>query len=142
MTVSTFGTRGVREALLYGQGLSFPPRVGPDGAMVWSAGELNVRECICTILRTRPGERVQRATYGCGLDRYLFEPNTTSTLRLIVEDVHVALSRWEPRISLDNVTAVLNPDDVRAVDITVTYTLVATGLQERVDMTLREEGGR
>jgi uncharacterized protein len=132
---------GGTEALLYGQGLSFPPRVGPDGAMVWSTGELNVRECICTILRTRPGERVQRSSFGCGLDRYLFEPNTTSTLRLIVEDVQQALTRWEPRISLDNVTAVLNPDDVRAVDITVTYTLVATGITERIGMTLRGEGG-
>ena len=53
-----------------------------------------------------------------------------------------ALSRWEPRISLDNVTAVLNPDDIRAVDITVTYTLVATGITERLGMTLREEAGQ
>lgn len=129
------------EVLLYGQGWSFPPRVGPDGAIAWSAGELNVRECICTILRTRPGERVQRQSFGCGLDRYLSEPNTTSTLRLIVEDVQQALARWEPRISLDNVTAIVDPGDVRAVDITVTYTLVATGITERVGMTLRGEAG-
>ena len=51
----------VSGAALYGQGISFPPRVGPDGAIVWSTGELNVRECICTILRTRPGERVELA---------------------------------------------------------------------------------
>ncbi|MFE9690604.1 GPW/gp25 family protein [Micromonospora sp. NPDC005806] len=125
---------------LYGQGLSFPPRVGPDGAMVWSAGEPNVRECIATILRTRPGERVERAGFGCGLDRYLFEPNSVATLRLIVEDVQQALGRWEPRISLDDVTAVVNPEDVRAVDITVSYTLVATGVQERIGMTLTAEG--
>jgi phage baseplate assembly protein W len=110
--------------------------------MVWSAGELNVRECICTILGTKPGERVEQATFGCGLERYLFEPNTVATLRLIVEDVQQALTRWEPRISLDDVTAVLNPDDVRAVDITVSYTLVASGMQERVGMTLTAEGTR
>ena len=62
--------------LLYGQGLSFPPRVGPDGSMLWSIGEINVRECICTILRTSPGERVEMPTFGCGLRRFLFEPNT------------------------------------------------------------------
>jgi phage baseplate assembly protein W len=139
MTATTMITGG-QQALLSGQGLSFPPRVGPDGAMVWSAGELNVRECICTILRTRPGERVERATWGCGLDRYLFEPNTVATLRLIVEDVQQALTRYEPRIRLDDVTAVLNPDDVRAVDITVSYTLVATGVPERLGMTLRSQG--
>jgi phage baseplate assembly protein W len=139
MTSATMISGG-QQALLYGQGLSFPPRVGPDGAMVWSAGELNVRECICTILRTRPGERVERATWGCGLDRYLFEPNTVATLRLIVEDVQQALTRYEPRIRLDDVTAVLNPDDVRAVDITVSYTLVATGVPERLAMTLQSQG--
>jgi uncharacterized protein len=139
MTGSTMITGGP-QALLYGQGLSFPPRVGPDGAMVWSAGELNVRESICTILRTRPGERVERATWGCGVDRYLFEPNTVATLRLIVEDVQQALTRYEPRIRLDDVTALLNPDDVRAVDITVSYTLVATGVAERLAMTLRSQG--
>lgn len=131
-----------RKALLYGQGLSFPPRVGPDGALVWSAGELNVRECICTILRTRPGERVGRPGWGCGLERYLFEPNTVSTLRLIVEDVRTALTRFEPRIHLDTVTANLNPDDVRAVDITVSYTLVATGAPEQIAMTLQPENAR
>jgi Bacteriophage baseplate protein W len=136
-----------REALLYGKGLSFPPRVGPDGALVWSAGELNVRECICTILRTRPGERVGRPGWGCGLERYLFEPNTVSTLRLIVEDVQTALTRFEPRIRLGTVTATVSPDDVRAVDITVSYTLVATGVAEQIALTLQPEstgagGGR
>lgn len=130
-----------RDALLYGQGLSFPPRVGPDGAMVSSSGEPNVRECICTILRTRPGERVGRPGWGCGLERYLFEPNTVATLRLIVEDVRTALTRFEPRIQLGNVTATLNPDDDRAVDITVSYTLVATGLPEQIALTLQPTDG-
>ena len=129
----------VSAAALYGQGISFPPRVGPDGAIVWSAGELKVRECICTILRTRPGERVELPGFGCGLDRYLYEPNTVATLRLIVADVQAAVTRWEPRVRLDDVTATLNPSDVRAVDVTISYTLVATGLRESLQMTLRAQ---
>ena len=39
-----------------------------------------MRECICTILRTSPGERVEMPTFGCGLSRFLFEPNTVATL--------------------------------------------------------------
>lgn len=130
-------TRPLDEARIYGKGISFPPRVGPDGAIVWSAGELNVRECICTILRTRPGERVELPAFGCGLDRYLYEPNDLATLRLISEDVQTALARWEPRIRLDDVTASVNAGDARAVDVTISYTLVATGSSERVQMTLR-----
>lgn len=124
------------ETDLYGQGVSFPLRVGPDGGIVWSSGELNVRECICTILRTAPGERVERPTFGCGLDRILFEPNSTATLRLIQDQVTQAISLWEPRVSLNNVTATVNATDPRDVDVTITYTLIATGVQERLQMTV------
>jgi phage baseplate assembly protein W len=123
-------------AELDGQGISFPPRIGPGGAMVTSAGELNVRECICTILRTRPRERVERPTFGAGLDRFLFEPNTIATLRLIQEEVQQALSRWEPRIALGGVAATVNAADPRDVDVTITYTLIASGAQERLAMTI------
>lgn len=121
---------------LYGRGISFPPRVGPDGSMVWSTGEINVRECICTILRTNPGERVEMPTFGCGLSRFLFEPNTVATLGLIQQEVTRSLAQWEPRIAINNVTAALNPADQRAVDVTITYTLIATSSQERLTMTV------
>ncbi len=121
---------------LYGQGISFPPRVGQDGSIVWSVGELNVRECICTILRTSPGERVERPSFGCGLDRMLFEPNSIATLRLIQDEVTQSVSRWEPRVSLNNVTASVNATDPRDVDVSITYTLIATGAQERLSMTI------
>src|SRR5436305_10416340 len=104
---------------LYGRGIGFPPRVAPNGQMVWSEGETNVREAICIILRTRPSERVMRPDFGCGLDRYLFEPNTVSTLRLIQEEVKRALTRWEPRIALNDVRVETDPADARAVTITV-----------------------
>ena len=121
---------------LYGTGISFPPRIGPDGAIVWSTGELNVRECICTILRTAPGERVERPTFGCGLDRMLFEPNSIATLRLIQEQVMQSLALWEPRVSVNNVTTSVNDVDPRDVDVSITYTLIATGTQERVQLTV------
>lgn len=121
---------------LFGTGLSFPPRIGPGGGLVWSGGELNVRECICTILRTAPGERVERPTFGCGLDRYLFEPNSVATLRLIQDEVTRSIGLWEPRVALSDVTATVNAADPRDVDVTITYTLVATGAQERIQLTV------
>jgi uncharacterized protein len=121
---------------LYGQSVAFPPRVGTDGRMQWSSGELNVRESICIILRTRPGERIMRPDFGCGLDRYLFEPNNIGTLRLIQEEVKQSILRWEPRVTLNDVVVALNPADARAVDITIYYTLIATRTQERVNMTV------
>src|ERR1051326_8181210 len=82
--------RGVRlmadASNLYGQSVGFPPRIDTNGSIQWSSGELNVHEAICIILRTRPGERIMRPDFGCGLDRYLFEPNSIAMLRLIQEE--------------------------------------------------------
>jgi uncharacterized protein len=126
----------IDSADLYGRSLGFPPRVGPNGQMLWSVGELNVRESIDIILRTRPGERVMQPDFGCGLDRYLFEPNNMSTLRLIQEEVKRSIAIWEPRVTLDEIQVAVNPDDQRAVDITIYYKLVATEIAERLNLTL------
>jgi phage baseplate assembly protein W len=125
---------------LYGKSLGFRPRVGANGSMLWSEGEQNVRESIAIILRTTPGERLMLPDFGCGLDRYLFEPNNTTTLRLIQEEVKRALARWEPRIKLDDVLVQVNSDDPRAVDITIYYTLIATQVHEKVSMSLVSQG--
>ena len=61
-----------RQTNLLGQGLSFPPRIGADGRLAWSAGEDNVRESIRIILMTEQGERIMRETFGCSLRQYLF----------------------------------------------------------------------
>lgn len=122
--------------LFYGQSLGFPPRVGPDGRLVWSNGEENVRESICIILRTRPGERLQLPDFGCGLDEYLFEPNSVSNLRLIQEAVKQSITRWEPRVKLDDIRVALNSADPQMVDITIMYTLIATRKQERVNLSV------
>ena len=128
--------RAVTAADLYGKGLSFPVRVGLDGRLALSEGELNIRESICVILRTGRGERVERSDFGCGLDQFLYEPNDLATLRRIQEEVKRALTTWEPRIALSDVRVTVNPNEPRAVDIAVAYTLVASGRADRVDTTI------
>ncbi len=123
-------------ASLYGKSMAFPPRVGADGRMLWSEGELNVRESIAIILRTTPGERLMLPAFGAGLDRYLFEPNNAATLRLIQEEIKRALTRWEPRIRLDDVRVAVNATDARVVDVTIYYTLIATQTAERLSLSL------
>ena len=123
-------------ASLYGKSLAFPPRVGANGQMAWSEGEDNIRESIGLILRTRPGERLMLPEFGCSLERYLFEPNTISTLRLIQEEVKRAIGRWEPRVRLDDIVVETNAKDVRGVDVTIFFTLVATQTRDKVSMSM------
>ena len=125
---------------IYGQGLSFPPRVGADGRLVWSVGEENVRESIRLILLTEPRERLMREEFGCGLRQFLFEPNTPGTRALIRERTVRNLERWEPRVRIEDGTVDPNPADERLIAITIVFRMVATGVPGRLGMSLQLEG--
>jgi phage baseplate assembly protein W len=129
-----------RKTNIFGQGLGFPPRVGGDGRLVWSVGEQNVRESIRILLLTEPGERLMRESYGCGLRRFLFEPNTVATRQLIKERIGDAIARWEPRVALQSVAVEESPADARLVTITIQYRLIATQSVERLNLSLQLEG--
>lgn len=125
---------------LIGRGLSFPPRVGPDGRMQWSEGERNVRETIQIILATEQRERLMLPEFGAGLGRFLFEPNTVTTRHQIAERINRALAQWEPRIAVESVSVDADPQDARAATATITYKLVATGARERLNLSVTLAG--
>jgi uncharacterized protein len=130
----------MNEARLFGQGLSFPLRIGADGRLVLSAGEDNVRESIRLILLTEPGERLLREAFGCGLRRFLFEPNTPTTRELIRRRVTQAIGRWEPRVVVEEVAVEPDPDETRRVNVAIVFRLVATGAVRRLGLSLDLEG--
>lgn len=117
---------------VFGRGLSFPPRVGADGRMVWSEGEAGIRESITVILKTEPGERVGVAAFGAGLGRYLFEPNNPATHASIEDAIRRSLEDWEPRIAVESVELAQDPADPETAIATITYGLVATAARERI----------
>lgn len=125
---------------IFGSGLSFPVRVGADGRLAWSKDEQNVRESIQIILLTEPGQRLLREEFGCGLRRFLFEPNTATTRRQIQDRIVQAIGRWEPRVDLDDVTVEAVPDNPRLVAINIFFRLVATQAQGRMSLSLELEG--
>jgi phage baseplate assembly protein W len=126
-------------ANIYGQGISFPPRLGPDGRMAFSAGPDNIREAIEVTLLTSRGERLMLSDFGGSLRNFLFEPNTTATRRLVQEDIEKVLGVWEPRITVQSVDVSADPNDARAVVAVVQYQLVAT--QQSGQMSLQIQLG-
>lgn len=128
------------EATLLGRGVGFPPRIGADGRLAYSSGAENVRESIRVILSTDRQERIMLPQFGGGLTRYLFQPNTPATHRLIQESITQSLARWEPRIELDSVRVAADPADTRAAVATVQYRVKATGLSDRTEVTVRLAG--
>lgn len=124
-------------AAILGRGLGFPPRVGTDGRVAWSAGEPNVRESIEVILRTELQERLRLPGFGGGLGAFLFEPNTPATRRRIQERVVQALAEWEPRVTVEDVTVEQHPSDPEVAVATIAYRLVATQAAERLTLSVQ-----
>jgi hypothetical protein len=117
--------------------MAFPPRVGEDGRIAWSEGETNVREAIQIILKTQERERLNLQGFGAGLQRYLFEPNTVTTRFQIQDRITKALQQWEPRISINNVDVQPDPKDPQAAIASIEYKLIATQLQQRVNVAVQ-----
>jgi len=122
------------------RGIAFPPRIGPDGQVAWSSGAQNVRESIQIILKTKFEERLKRPSFGGGLERFLYEPNTLATRTQIEERTRRALARWEPRASVEDVSAEAVEDRPNAVVLSITFTVRETSTREQLRLTL-ELGG-
>lgn len=125
---------------IFGRGMSFPPRVGPDGRIAWSEGEVNVREAIRIILLTEQRERLRLPAFGGSLGRFLFEPNTVTTRQLLRDRITKELAEWEPRISVESVTVEADAADPQAAVATINYRLVATRAQESVTLSVALTG--
>ncbi|HQU84103.1 MAG TPA: GPW/gp25 family protein [Pyrinomonadaceae bacterium] len=121
---------------IFGKGISFPPRIGADGRIVWSEGEENIRESIKVILLTELNERLYLPNFGGGLNKFLFEPNTATTRQLIRDRITKALAEWEPRITVQSVSVEPDTQDLQTANVTINYKLVATQSSERVGLTV------
>jgi uncharacterized protein len=111
---------------LYGRSMSFPPRVGSDGRIAWSEGEINIRESIQIILQTAENERINLPGFGAGLQLLLFEPNTVATQFQIQDRITKALQLWEPRLSIASVDVQQDPADARSAIANIQYKLIST----------------
>lgn len=111
-----------------GQGLGQP--VAPDaGRLPVVSGPEKVRQAIFTLLDTDPGERVMRPDFGCGLRRFLMQPNNPATRAAIEREIAQALGRWEPRVKLVDL-AVTPTDDPALVLIEIHYAHVLDARQD------------
>src|SRR5690348_4262781 len=104
-----------------GGGMRFPIRPDPvTGRLAANTGMERIRQSIEQILDTEPGERIMLPEFGCGLRRYLMEPNTLTTRTAITKDVEGSLQRWEPRIRLTEV-AVTAGEEPELAWVSISY---------------------
>ncbi|HED35831.1 MAG TPA: phage tail protein [Gammaproteobacteria bacterium] len=122
----------IDQGRVLGRSLAFPPGLNNESRMAWSVGAENIRQSIRIILSTEPGERLMLPDFGAGLKKFLYEPNTASTHRLIEDRISQSLEIWEPRIRLDSIDVNADETDAQAVWVVIQYSLVANRTAEQL----------
>ncbi|NTV10558.1 MAG: GPW/gp25 family protein [Zoogloea sp.] len=117
---------------------SFPLFGGLDagGRLGWSEGNASVREVIMNILLTRPGERLMRPEFGAGLQNFIHHPNNETTRALIADAALRAISRWEPRVTVEEVRAAADSERLSVVNLAIRYRLRTDGSRDTLDLAL------
>lgn len=72
-----------------------------DGISMHTHYASEIKQNLKNLLLTYPGERITDRRFGCGLQRYLFEPNTESIQAKIQPVVQDQIKRYMPFINIE-----------------------------------------
>ncbi len=112
-----------------GFGLAWPLRP-EDGRLPRTQDLARIQQSLRMILETEPGERLMRPDFGCGLRRFLQQPNSGATRAQIEAAVRDAIQRWEPRVALVDLRVEPDAQQASALWILVDYRLKLDGRRD------------
>ncbi len=93
-----------------GTGWSFPPAFDWDLAAVETTfGVEDIHKSLEIIFTTSLGERVMQPTFGCGMEREVFEPMNTGRIAYIENLIKTAILYHEPRIDAEKIEVKPDP---------------------------------
>lgn len=98
--------------------LDFPFHIDGRGRSAETAEDDHIRDMIFQVLFTNPGERVNRADFGCGIKQLVFMPSSDALATATQFLVQGSLQRW-----LDSVIQVESVE-VEAVESELRVTVV------------------
>ena len=105
--------------------LAYPYHLGGDGRTAQAAAEDHLRQMIEQLLFTRPGERVNRPDFGCGLLDTVFAPNSAEAAAALQLTISSSVQRWLGDLISVQVVDVTAKDGTLTVQLS--YTVTATG---------------
>ncbi len=116
-------------------------RLTPSGSLATVTDAASVRQALLLLLSTRPGERVNRPTYGCHLFRLVFAPADDTTAGLAIHYVARAVEQWERRITVLSLDASRSPDEPEVLEVRLKYRVRTTQLEDEITIALPVESG-
>jgi len=116
-------------------------RLTPSGRLAAVTDAASVRQALLLLLSTRPGERVNRPTYGCHLYRLVFAPADDTTAGLAIHYVARAVEQWERRITVLSLDASRSQDESEVLEVRLKYRVRTTQLEDEITIALPVESG-
>ncbi|MBU8868627.1 GPW/gp25 family protein [Paenarthrobacter aromaticivorans] len=116
-------------------------RITPSGRLATVTDAASIRQALLLLLSTRPGERVNRPTYGCHLFRLAFAPADDTTAGLAIHYVARAVEQWERRITVLSLDASRSPEDPEVLEVRLKYCVRTTQLEDEIAIALPVESG-
>ncbi len=105
--------------------INFPFYVNQRGRTADAERDEHIRDLIEQVLFTAPGERVNRPTFGCGLNQLVFQPNSTQLAAATQFLVQGALQQWLGDLIQVNEVKVTAEDST--LSVTIVYTVLRSG---------------
>lgn len=118
-----------------GSGWSFPPKFrlhNGSVALQMVSLELDIKESLSILLSTSPGERVMQPSYGCGLNKMVFESMDESAITEIKDLVGRAILFFEPRITLEDIEIDVSDLDEGLLSIVIEYTIISINTRSNI----------
>lgn len=106
-----------------GAGWSFPLGVTTQGGIALARREQELEQAMRLILATYPGERPMRPDFGSKLRDFVFRSATVDTAAALAYEVQQALTRWEPRVDIEDVDVTVDPWEHNTLYIDVAYSV-------------------
>ena len=109
------------------------PELNDAGEIVENIEDIN--QCIEIILTTPAGSDPHRPDFANRLGDYIDRPITEVT-PLLIKEVYASILRWEPRVNLENVEVFPSSSDLGKVDITVSWSIPNSIIEEITRVTI------
>lgn len=116
-----------------GTGWKFPPNFdNKKGGVSMVSDEQNIRESLQILLSTRPGERIMMPEYGCNLNYLAFNTLDFTTINYVKKIIRDAISRFETRIKVLEITINRREDKEEVIDIEISFIIHTINVRSNI----------
>lgn len=114
-------------------GISFPFRKGSTSFPQTATDVDLIKQSLVQLILVAKGERVMRPDVGSLAYRYVFEDNNDVLAELFRSEVTGVISKYEPRVALQNVEVTTNDT---TITIKILYIIRTNGQQDSLTLTI------